>query len=166
MFFGRYKRAPEPEERQLFGEIMDSDRQLPDSWPPPANWRTALPRHVGARALVPVGPDTMAEPPAKCRKKRASPSKRKTRKKTKKTELQTGANRTLFPWPNPPRIGRGGHRSDRLACPDRTWIDEYEPELGERAAACVSGTLERKIWFSFPLFKTGSARQLRVGRAV
>eukprot|EP00971_Amphidinium_carterae_P305200 6064622-Amphidinium_carterae.1 len=36
---------------------MDSDRQLPDSWPPPASWRTALPPHVGTRALVPVGPD-------------------------------------------------------------------------------------------------------------
>eukprot|EP00971_Amphidinium_carterae_P123789 2451651-Amphidinium_carterae.1 len=55
MFYGRYKRVPDPEERQLLGEILDSDRKLPDTWPPPANWRTALPPNVGT--VVPVGPD-------------------------------------------------------------------------------------------------------------
>eukprot|EP00971_Amphidinium_carterae_P032798 645772-Amphidinium_carterae.3 len=44
-FHLRYKREPTAEERDLFGLILDSDRALPDTWPPPADWRTMLPKY-------------------------------------------------------------------------------------------------------------------------
>eukprot|EP00971_Amphidinium_carterae_P285091 5659295-Amphidinium_carterae.2 len=50
-----YGRPPEPEEREVFGQVLDSDRQLPGSWPPPDNWRTELGRTEEAPAAEEVG---------------------------------------------------------------------------------------------------------------
>eukprot|EP00971_Amphidinium_carterae_P014841 293025-Amphidinium_carterae.1 len=38
-FHFRYGKVPEPAERDLFGDIVDSDRALPLTWPPPDIWR-------------------------------------------------------------------------------------------------------------------------------
>eukprot|EP00971_Amphidinium_carterae_P343507 6483281-Amphidinium_carterae.1 len=52
-FHFRYGRVPEPPERDLFGDILDSDRELPITWPPPDNWRQVLPLRSSALQVRP-----------------------------------------------------------------------------------------------------------------